>query len=392
MPTTEGPHTKVKTPDQVSCRRCILDSTVPGVRLDEAGVCGHCHMHDALEKRYALDETNHQSFLRMLEEVKARGKNSQYDCIVGLSGGTDSTYCVYTLKQLGLRPLAVHLDNGWVSESAKTNVARATQRLGVDLKVVAPPWEQLHPLYRACLEASVPEMCAPCEVGIASSLYQAAVEENVGYIVLGTSFRTEGINPLRWHYVDPIYFDSCIRESPAAKAAAKNYNRVRTADMLNYVFLKRIKTIQLPLYLPYQNQDIMKILTAELGWEYGGRHHFDCLYKPFVAHIGIHKFGVDFRKVTLAALIRTGQITKEEAQRVLAEETYFEDPESLEYCREKLELTAQEFQDIMSAPPKDFRDYPTYYSLLSKLRLPIKAASALKLTPETMYQKLFDVA
>jgi N-acetyl sugar amidotransferase len=375
----------------VTCGRCILDSGVPGVRFDHNGICNHCHMHDALEKRYAPDEVNRGRFLRLLDEIKSKGRSKSYDCIVGLSGGTDSTYCLYTLKQLGLRPLAVHIDNGWVSETAQANIARTVQKLGVDLKSVVLPWEQLQPLYRACLEASIPEMCLPCEVSVLSALYRAAAEEDVGYIVLGTSFRTEGINPLRWHYIDGAYFDDCARRSAAVDLRSRNLNGIRMTGLLYYVLLKRIRTIQLPLYLPYDNKTIWKTLETELGWQYGGRHHFDCAYKPFVAHIGITKFHIDYRKVTLSALVRSGQMTRDEALRALREDPYLEDQQSLNYCMDRLSLTSEEFEGIMCASPKDFRDYRSYYPLLSTLKLPVKMACRLNLVPETLYQKLFDV-
>lgn len=374
------------------CKRCILDSSVPGVSFDAWGICNHCRLHDRLEQRYALNAANRTAFEQMLNDIRARGKGSRYDCIVGLSGGVDSTYCLYMTKKLGLRPLALHYDNGWVTDVARRNIERAVQALGVDLKIVTTPWEDIRNYHRACLRASIPETCLPCEIGIVSSLYDAADQENIRYIILGTSFRTEGINPLRWHYVDGAYFNDIMRTCGARDAKARRFNKITAPSLFKYIVVKKIKSIQLPLYMDYQNRRIMPILEKELGWQYGGGVHFDCAYKPFGTFIDNEKFNRHPKKVALAALVRTQELSREEALEEARRDA--EGPPhrpGVEYCMQRLGITPEELATIVAAAPKTFLNYRTYYSIFSFFRLPIRIACTIKLVPETLYEKLFTV-
>jgi N-acetyl sugar amidotransferase len=375
--------------EQAICNRCILDSSVPGVHFDERGICNHCSLHDKLEDRYAINESSRGRFASLVEEIKSRGRKEEHDCIVGLSGGTDSTYSLYVMKELGLRPLAVHVDNGWVSEAARDNVARTVKKLNVDLRTFAWDWERLREYYLACLRASIPETCLVCEVAGVSSLYQAAAEEDVGYIIWGTSFRTEGINPLRWHYVDGAYLEDVVKRF--GRTEIEGLNRMKALDLLNYIFIRRIKSIQLPLYIEYRNEDIWRTLAQELEWEYGGRQHFDCLYKPFGAYVEINRFERDPRKITLSALVRSGQLTREEALNELHQDRFFEDEESIEYCLQKLGLTREDLRNTLSSEPRNFLDYRTYYPILRMLRIPVRICCRLNLLHETLYEKMYEL-
>jgi N-acetyl sugar amidotransferase len=374
----------------VACSRCVLDSSVPSIRFDENGVCNYCDLHDRLEAKYALNEANRARFNRLLEKVRSRGEGKRYDCIVGLSGGTDSTYCLYTVSRLGLRPLAVHMDNGWVSEGARDNIAKAVTKLGVDLKTVTPDWEALRGYYRACLKASIPETCLPCEIGVISTLYETAAQENIDTIVLGTSFRTEGINPLRWNYVDGAYFDDVIRRFGDADAELlPGFNRLKRSNLLYYALVRRIQTVQLPLYMEYHRADIQRTLERELGWTYGGREHFDCLYKPLGAYVEKRKFERDPTKIAVAALVRSGQVTRDDAWEMLKQDSASEP--DIAYALERLGLSHADLQAILAAEPLDFRHYRTYYSIFQRFRMPVKMCCRLSLLPETLYEKFFEL-
>ena len=376
---------------QISCNRCILDSSTPGIYFDEKKICNYCKLHDKLEQKYALNEINKYHFSQLLKKIKSKGKNKKYDCIVGVSGGTDSTFCLYMAKKLGLRPLALHFDNGWVSEIAKNNIKKFVKTLNIDLKVVKLNWGQLKNYYLAFLKASVPEICLACEIGIVSSIYETAAEENISYIILGTSFRTEGIFPLRWHYIDGAYFEDIIKRFGNIDPEIKKFNRTKLFNMFNYIFLKKIKTVQLPLYINYNDRNIRETLTKELEWEYGGRHHFDCLFKPFQSYFCINKFKIDHRKIGLSALVRSKEITKDEALNILEDDSFFENKENIEYCIQKLGITHEEFQNILSLEPKTFLHYRTYYPIIKRLRIPVKKLVKLNLLPETFYEKFFEL-
>jgi len=377
---------------QQVCKRCILDSSVPSVTFDVQGICNHCRLHDKLEKKYAINATNEKKFKQLLETIKRKGRNNKYDCIVGLSGGIDSTYCLYMAKQLGLRPLAFHYGNAWCTDIARKNIEKAIGKLGVDLEIIEPPWEEVKKFHKACLKASIPETCLPCEVGGVSAMYKIAEKYNVKYIILGTSFKTEGINPLRWHYVDGTYFNDIMKKFGELNAQTKDFNNLTITGLFKNIILKGIKTIQLPLYIEYKEENIKAVLKKELDWEYGGRVHFDCSYKPFGGYLEKQKFGRDPSKISLSALVRSGELTRKEAlEKIHAEESRPIPQKEINFCLERLSISPDEFQSILKEPPKTFLDYTTSYSLISKLRVPLKVCSKLKLLPETLYEKFFSV-
>ncbi len=374
------------------CKRCVLDESVPGVSFDSEGICSHCRMHDSLDSKYQLNEENNKKFEKLLNKIKRKGKNNKYDCLIGLSGGIDSTYCLYLAKKLGLRPLAFHFDNGWVADIARENINNAVQKLDVELRIVRPDWEELRKYQRACLDASVPETSLACEVGIASNSFKIAAEENIKYILLGTSFRTEGINPLRWHYVDGEYFNDIMRKFGKSDtvAAGKKFNQLTLLKLFYYIVIKGIRTFQLPLYVEYKDNFIMPLIEKELGWKFGGREHFDCDYKPFAAYIDAKKSVRDLKRVSLSALVRSNEMTREEAlEKIKALEATTISLKDIDSCMKRLELTPEDLEKILAAPPKTFLDFKTQYQLVSKLKVPIKVCGKLNLIPETMYEKLF---
>ncbi len=373
--------------EQQTCVRCVLDSTVPGVRFDENGVCSYCHMHDRLAKTYELSESNKRKFSQLLEKIKDTGKGKKYDCIVGISGGRDSTYCLYKAKELGLRPLAVSVNNGWHASVAQENVRKVVEALDVDLKVITTDWQELRPMYTAFLKASVPSVCGPCFVGTISYLYKTAVEEGIKYIILGASFQTEGIVPLRWNYIDGKYFENIVKKF--ADIDTGDYNKTTISNLLNYALIKKIKVIQLPLYIEYNNERIAEVNKEKFNWVDGGGHHFDCMYKPMALHVRNRKFGVDPRKVSYSALVRSKEMTRESALRQLEEEPIGGDWDGIDYCLKQLGMTREDLEETMSSECKDFVDYPTYYSMLKMFKAPVKMLCKMRLIPETVYEKYF---
>jgi hypothetical protein len=379
------------TQDRAICSRCILDTGVPGITLDAEGVCSHCRLFDRLETRYPPGEPARERFRELIAQMKAAGRGRKYDCVMGFSGGTDSTYCLYVAKQAGLRPLAVHFDNGWVAPVAMENIEKAARQLAVDVKTVSADWAELRDLYRAGFKASVPDLCLPCLIGISSSLYRAAVEFDVRYIVLGTSFRTEGMTPARWAYLDPKYFDDLMRRFSGRRGGAGRFNAVRMRDFLYYVGIKRIKTVQFPLYLEYRELDIRRTLQTQLGWQYGGQHHFDCVYKPLVAHVHAQKFDIDLRKIPLAALVRTGQLPRDEALATLRKTPAGAGADELATPLERLGFTREDLEAFLREPPKSFLDYRSHQAKLRPLAPLVKLLSRMNLLPETLYEKFIQM-
>lgn len=368
-----------------SCTRCVFDETVPNIKFDADGVCNFCHLFDRMEKRYPIDENKLQE---LVKRMQLDGRKREYDCLVPWSGGMDSTYVLYMVKKLGLRPLAVHFDNSWVSPVARNNMQSAMARLGTPLKQISLDWTKHKELYAASLKASVPEVCLPCEVIMLSQLLDYAARERIPYLIFGNSFRREGIAPLRWHYIDGKYFDDVMAKF--SKKKVKNLNKMHASDMFYYNVIKGIKMIQLPLYVAWDEKTIEKTLTEECGWVNGGEHHFDCRYHPVREYVINKKFKIDNRKIQYSALINSGQMTRAEAVRLLKEPVVRQTKEEMRPLIEELGISMEEFDRALALEPKTFMDYSTYYSAIRRCGPVIKLLCRLHLFPETLYEKFFE--
>ena len=376
------------TNNQKICSRCILDSSIPGIRFDDRGICNYCKIHDGLEKQHPIGELGQQKLNQMVDEIKRRGKNKKYDCIIGVSGGTDSTYTLYMAKELGLRPLAVHFDNGWDSEIAINNMKNAVKKLDVDLKIVTCDWEEFKDLQISFLKASTPDAEIPTDLAIQAVLFRVAAEEGVHYRIAGHSFRNEGLSPLEWSYMDGKYIKSVHKKF--GKHELKRFSDLTISDLLYYIFVKRIRAAYPLEYIDYRKEEAKKILKKELGWNDYGGHHYESIYTRFVAsYLLPKKFGIDKRKIEYSAFVRSGQMTREQASEKLKEPPISEEQarKDREYVIEKLGLTDEQFEEIMSADPKTFRDYHTNYPTIKALRVPIKLACMFNLLPPTFYEK-----
>lgn len=372
------------TTNQKKCARCISDTSIPDIRFDANGVCNYCNIHDKLAEQFPLTDLGQQKFKQLIDQIKRKGKAKRYDCIVGVSGGTDSTYCLYMAKKLGLRPLAVHFDNGWDSEIAITNMKNAVTKLDIDLKTVTCDWAEYKALQLSFLKASVPDAEMPTDIAIISMLYRVAAEEGIHYVINGHSFRAEGIMPLKWSYGDGRYMKSVHKRFGGQKL--KSFPNLSIANLLYYVLVKRVQVVPLLAYIDYRKEEAKRILVQELDWTYYGGHHLESVYTAFIIYLRWKKFGIDTRKIEYSAFVRSGQMTREEALERL-KEPFREDPELVRHCITKLGLTSEEFDAILSAEQKTFLDYPTYYPVIKALRVPIKLACKVNLLPEIFYEK-----
>jgi N-acetyl sugar amidotransferase len=370
------------------CTRCVSDTTMSDIVFDEKGVCNFCELQKELEKKYPLGSEGEKKIQLLIQELKERGRKRKYDCVVGISGGVDSTYCAYLAKKWGLRVLAVHLDNGWNSDEAEHNIRTLTEKLSLDLKVVKVNKEEFKKLQIAFLKASVSEIEIPTDVGIYSTLYKIAAEENIPSIINGHSLRQEGTQPLSWTYMDGEYIDSVYEKFTGEKL--KYYNNVKISNMINYMFIKRIKEYRPLEFMDYDKQKAGKVLAKETNWKDYGGHHFESTYTRFVAsYILPTKFEIDKRKVSLSAKIRSGKITRDKALEILSEEYYPQEKieKDKKVILSQLGLSFKEFDDIMNSPKKTHKDYKTYITTIKKLKFFIKIAVKLKLIPSVFYEK-----
>ena len=369
------------------CTRCILDTTVADIWFDDKGECKYCKINDEMEKDHPLGPESAIKLKEIVEQMKRDGKGKPYDCIAGTSGGRDSTYTLLKAVELGLRPLAVHFDNGWNTEISVKNIKKTCEKLNIPLYTVVADWEEFKDLQVSFLKASTPDSDIPTDYAIYSVLFSVAANEGVKYILNGHSFRTEGTSPISWTYMDGRYLKAVHKQFGKVKRI-KSFPVLTLPMLLYYAFVKRIKDIRVLEYMDYNKKAVDKVLTEKLDWEYYGGHHHENVYtKFFQSYYLPKKFNIDKRKTELSALIRSGQIKREDALKEINSAPYQYDPAVVEYTINKLGLTKEEFDKIMNSPNKTHDDYPNYLPLMKTLKLPIKIATKLKLLPHILYLK-----
>jgi N-acetyl sugar amidotransferase len=359
------------------CARCVSDTSIPGIRFDEEGICNYCRIHDKMDKKYPLNEDGAKNLEKLLTDIKRKGQGKKYDCVLGLSGGTDSTYCLYLAKKYGLKPLAVHFDNGWDSEIAEHNIKVATDKLGVDLRVISCDLDEFRDLQISFLRASVPEAEIPTDIAAFACQYKVAAEEGVKYILNGHSFRMEGLAPLAWSNIDGRYIKSV--QKLYGKKPLKTFPNLTLWNIIDYSLIKGIKVVHLLDYINYKKEDVKRLLAEDLGWQYYGGHHLESIYTKWVANY-LHpvKFGIDKRPIEMSAYIRSGQISKKDALDKL-KIPIPDESELTKHVLQKLDLSNEEFKQIMTLPIKSFKDYSTYYNLYKTFAIFISIAVKLNL-------------
>ena len=371
------------------CTRCVMDDTVKGITFDDKGVCTFCHIHDEIDAKYPEGEKSKEELDNIIAKIKKDGRGKKYDCIVGVSGGRDSSYTLYSAVKLGLRPLAVHFDNGWNSNLAVANIKNICQKLNVELYTHVADWEEFKDLQRAFLKASVPDAEVPTDWVIFSVLYKLAADEGVKYIIHGHSFRTEGTTPITWTYMDGKYINDIHKKFGDKKITS--FPVMSMYKYLYYTFIKRIVQIRILYYLPYDEEKILDMLTNELGWQnYGGKHHESKYTGFFQSFILTRKFNIDKRKLHYSSLIRSGQMDRNETLSKLKIDPYDGGEETLDYCLKKLDFTHKEFESLIKEKPKRFLDYKSYYSMVMSMKKTIKWGVKIGVIPDTVYKKYFS--
>ena len=278
------------------CTRCVMDTSDPDISFDAHGVCNHCIGYDQLVSRQLLTGAEGTDALgRIAETIREEGKGKPYDCIVGVSGGVDSTYVAYVVKKLGLRPLAVHLDNGWNSELAVKNVENVLKKLGIELFTFVIDWEEFKDLQLAFLRASTPDSEIPTDHAIFSLIYRMAAKFKVRYVLPGFNARTESHLPAAWsqgHY-DWKYIKSV--HDRFGRVPLATFPHVNLAQFTWYRLTQR--WVSVLNYVDYVKKDAMQVLEKELGWRYYGGKHYESIYTRFYqGYILPRKFGYDKRR------------------------------------------------------------------------------------------------
>lgn len=367
-----------------TCARCLCDTTISSIRFDGLGVCNFCKSHDALIEFYSKPERE-EEYKRLIEKIKRNGKGKRYDCIVGVSGGTDSIYTLLLAKRLGLRPLAVHFDNGWDKEVAVENIKKACGKLSVELSTYVVNWEEFRDLQAAFLKASVPDIEVPTDIGIHGTLYRIAKQEGVKYILGGQCFRAEGTVPVEWSFIDGTFVKDVHKKFGTKRL--KTYPNATIWQIGWNTLMRGIKQVPILNYIEYDKASARRELEEKLGWKYYGGHHYENTYSHFAfGYYSFAKFGIDKRKISLSGPVRTGKTSREEALVEIATPPKVE-PELVSYCIKKLGLTQKEFDAILAAPNKTFRDYHTSYDTLQRFAPAIKFLVRMKVLSPVVYEK-----
>ncbi len=377
------------------CRRCIMDTTVPGITFDEKGECNFCKLHDKLDRMFPLNAEGEARFQKIIEGVRRKGRGKKFDCVIGISGGRDSIYTLHhCVKVLGLRPLAVHFNDGFGNPVAGENMLRAVKALRVDLRTITSDWRESKDLRLIFLKASTPDMAQGTDLGIATALYGVATTENIKTVIIGQSFRTEGIAPLSWSYLDGKYLKSVHKQFGQVplrpwKPTDPGFN-LDVFQLFYYSVWQRISVIPLLYYIPYVRKEVEPIIQQNYGWVYPGAHYFDDLYQSILSYVFRVKFNIDRRLFNYSALIRSGQMDRSYAVGKLNEIYGLENQEIINLSLKRLGVSRAQFDEWVALPPKTFRDYPNHYEIIRKFGWLIKILSEIRLLPPTAYDKYFN--
>ena len=297
------------------CTQCIMDTTDPEIVFDENGRCNHCHTYAGrVEQEVFPGSSGRQRLAAIVALIKEEGKGKKYDCVLGLSGGVDSSYSAFLTRKLGLRPLAVHLDNGWNSETAVRNIENIVRLLNLDLSTEVLEWEEFRRLQVAFLKASTPDSEIPTDHAIIANLYRAAANHGVRWIIDGSNVVTEIMVPATWSHGHSDWGYIKHANARFGGLPLKTYPHYTFYDRVRYGVIKRIQRLLLLNYIDYNKPEAMEVMTRELGWvSYGGKHYESIYTRFYQGYILPEKFGFDKRRSHLSCLINNGRITREQA-------------------------------------------------------------------------------
>ncbi len=372
--------------DITVCSRCIYDERFDGITFDNDGVCNFCHQIDRLKEEYQTGTKEGKKRLQnIVSDIKIAGKGKPYDCVIGISGGTDSSYMTYLAHQWGLRPLAVHFDNTWNTLIATMNISKVLSALKIDLYTHVVGNEESDDIYRSFFLAGVPDIEAPTDLALAEVMYRAAWKYDIKYVLEGHSFITEGISPLTKSYCDGKYIESVHQLH--GQLPLKTYPLMTFNRFLWWSSFARIRKIRPFWYINYSKEEARKFLEKKFGWQDYGGHHLENRMTSFYHGIYLpQKFGTDYRNNTLSALARRGKMTREDAWAKYNTPPNVED-DLLTYIKKRFKLSDAEYIKIMNEPSRFWYEFTTYKKRFEQLQPVFKILAKKNLVPMSFYLK-----
>ena len=347
-----------------------MDTTDSAITFDAKGVCDHCQtFYTKIKPNWHTDERGRAELDKLVAKIKEAGEGNDFDCIIGVSGGIDSSYLTWLAKhEMGLRPLVFHVDAGWNSQEAVNNIEKLIEHLDLDLYTHVIDWEEMRDLQLAYFKSGVSHIDTPQDHAFFATMYKFATEHKVNYILTGANYSTECIrNPLEWMYYQS---DSIQLRDIHNQFGTRPLEKFPTTSILRHKlylpYIKGIKVVRPLNYLPYLKEEAIKLLSEEIGWQPYPQKHFESRFTRFYEGYWLPtKFGYDTRRVQFSSLIVTEQMTREEALEKLQEPAY--DPEMIEhdfeYIATKLGITVEELRGYHEAPNKTFRDYKSQQTI-----------------------------
>jgi N-acetyl sugar amidotransferase len=368
------------------CKRCIYDSSVPNISFDAEGICNYCRQIDALEEEYPTGREGEAKLQKLVDEMKAAGRGKKYDAVIGVSGGCDSSYLVHQMREVyGLRLLAAHFDNTWNSTIATENIHNVLNKLEIDLFTIVVDNKEYDDIYRSFFKAGVKDLETPTDIGLATTLYKAAEKFGIKYMIEGHSFRTEGIAPLGWIYMDGKYIESVHKQF--GQIPIKTFPNLWLGDQLKWMLFGGIKKIR-PLYLmDYDKEAAKQLLSEKYGWQWYGGHHLENRFTAFYHSYFLPKrWNIDFRIAGYSAYCRNGWMERETAISLMREEPHLE-AGLLQYVKKRLGFNEQQFEHLMNSPRRTYRDFKTYKKKFEVMKPFFKVMLRLELIPRSFYIK-----
>lgn len=347
------------------CTRCVMDNTDPEITFDDAGICNHCHQFiEVTSKNWFPNEEGARKLQVLIDQIKADGKGQPYDCILGLSGGVDSSYLAYKANEWELRPLVVHVDAGWNSELAVANIEAIVKHCNYDLHTHVVDWQEMRELQLSYLRAGVSNQDVPQDHVFFASLYHFAIKNGIRYILNGGNIATESIFPKAWHgsAMDAVNLKAIHKQYGTEKL--KSFTTISLFKLYFwYPLVRKMRTIRPLNFIPYNREEAIAELEKMIGWRSYGRKHGESIFTRFFQNYYLPtKFGYDKRCPHLSSMIVSDQMTRKEALNQLALPLYAPDElesDILYFCK-KLQISRPEFDELMAAPVHHYSEFPNW--------------------------------
>lgn len=355
------------------CTNCVMDTTDPRIHFDSSGECDHCREFQRdVEPKWLTDQADQLGLNQIVDEIKKAGKGREHDCLLGMSGGMDSSYMLHVaVKEFGLRPLVFHVDGGWNSELAVHNINVMIDKLGLDLFTEVINWEEMKNFQLACFKAGIPHLDIPQDHAFVATLYNFADKHGIRHILNGGNISTECVRyPLEYYYygTDMMQIKDILSRFGTLPMKTYPFSSVfRHKIYLRYI--RKVKVVKALNYMPYTKEMATKTLEAEYGWKPYPQKHFESRFTRFFeGYWLIKRFGFDVRRVQLSSLILTKQMTREEALRILEQPSYDMEliQQDLTFIAKKLGITTDTLEGYLTMPKKYFRDYRNQQAIIQK--------------------------